>query len=83
MDNTSSEDRRLDAFFVNDLLLAYNTTLNDVGIGASLQVNNLFSERYESNGYTFGYAVDGLRMDSNNYFPQAGRHFMVGLTLKF
>ncbi len=83
MDNTSSEDRRLDAFFVNDLLLAYNTTLNDVGIGASLQVNNLFSERFESNGYTYGYAVDGLRMDSNNYFPQAGRHFMVGLTLKF
>ena len=83
MDNTSNESRRLDDFFVNDLLLAYNTTWKDMGIGASLQVNNLFSERYESNGYTYAYAVDGSRIDGNNYFPQAGRNFMVGLTLKF
>jgi iron complex outermembrane receptor protein len=45
-------------------------------------VNNLLNNRYETNGYTYGYILGGETVVENFYFPQAGRNFLVGLTLK-
>ncbi|HEY1007099.1 MAG TPA: TonB-dependent receptor, partial [Sphingobacteriaceae bacterium] len=84
LDNTSSKSRRIDPFFVSDLRLRYNTSLARVkNIGVTLLINNVFSERYEANGYTFSYRYDGTLTTENFYFPQATRNFMLGVNLKF
>lgn len=83
MDNTSNNNRSLDAFFVNDLRLGYNTSLGRVkNVGITLLVNNIFDELYESNGFTYSYISGGLHT-SNSYFPQATRNFLLSLNLKF
>ena len=84
LDNTSNEDRTLDAYWVNDLILAYG--LSDQGFlkhaSVKLMINNVLSERYSSNGYTFSY-IFGSKITENYYYPQAERNFLLGLDLKF
>ena len=84
LDNTSNESRRLDAFLINDLRLRYSTRfLAAKNIGITLLVNNLFSEVYESNGYTYSSLFTTNLVTENFYFPQAGRNFLIGVNLKF
>jgi iron complex outermembrane receptor protein len=84
LDNTSNEERRLDAFFVNDLRINYSIHTKYISeIGFTLAINNLFGEEYESNGYTWGYIAGGKHTVENFYFPQAGRNYLAGITLKF
>jgi iron complex outermembrane recepter protein len=84
LDNTSNSQRSLDAFFVNDLRLRYNTSFKGVkNIGITLMVNNVFSELYEANGYTFSYLYGGDFTTENFYYPQAPRNFLLALGLKF
>lgn len=84
LDNTSNKQRKLDAFFVNDLRLRYNTKLGAVkNLGLTFMVNNVFSELYEANGYTFSYVYGGSFTTENYYYPQATRNFLLGLGLKF
>lgn len=84
LDNTSNAQRRLDAFFVNDLRLGYNTSFRGLkNIGLTLMVNNVFSELYEANGYTFSYLAGGVFTTENYYYPQAPRNFLLSLSLKF
>ncbi|GAB3922839.1 TonB-dependent receptor [Larkinella terrae] len=84
MDNTSNENRKLDAYFVNDLRFIY--TLKPKGMNEitfSLLLNNVFAELYESNGYTFSYLSEGKTVTENYYYPQAGRNFLAGVRIKF
>lgn len=84
LDNTANAGRQLDAFLVNDLRLAYQFKTTAVkNIGLSLQVNNLFNELYEPNGYTYGFISGGQLNTYNNYFPQATRNFLFSLNAKF
>ncbi|MGD8427076.1 MAG: TonB-dependent receptor [Balneolaceae bacterium] len=85
MDNTQTVSRSLDPYLVNDLRLSYNWTDAPVAqrIEAALQVNNLFNETYESNGYTYGYIFGGNWQFYNYYYPQAGRNFLLQLSFKF
>ncbi|PKQ69758.1 TonB-dependent receptor [Raineya orbicola] len=85
LDNTQNENRKLDAFFVNDVRFAYTVPtfkgLKELRLG--LLVNNIFNEEYEPNGYTFGYIVGGQRLWENYYYPQAGTNFLLNVGLKF
>lgn len=85
LDNTSSKERSLDAFFVNNLRIGYTTSaLGARKVGLTLAVNNIFSEEYASNGYTWGHLnADGSRAHYNYYYPQATANFLFGLTLAF
>jgi iron complex outermembrane receptor protein len=84
LDNTSSADKKLDAFFVNDVRINYTIKTKFIKeIGFILAVNNLFNEQYESNGYTYGYIAGGQHTTENFYYPQAGINFMGGISLKF
>jgi iron complex outermembrane receptor protein len=84
LDNTSSASRKLDAFFVNDARINYTIQTKFIReISFILAVNNLFSEKYESNGYTYGYISGGAHITENFYYPQAGINFMAGIRLKF
>jgi iron complex outermembrane receptor protein len=46
-----------------------------------LLVNNVFNYLYENNGYTFGYISGGKTIRENYYFPQAGRNFLLRVTI--
>lgn len=84
MDNTSNESRSLDAFFVNDLRFRYNTSAGRIkNLGFTLLVNNVFSELYESNGYTYSYMLGNTLSTSNSYFPQATRNFLLSANFRF
>ena len=84
LDNTQNDTRKLDAFFVNDLRINYSFKTKYIrSIGITLAINNLFSEQYESNGYTWGYIYGGQRVVENFYYAQAGVNYMAGLSFKF
>jgi iron complex outermembrane receptor protein len=51
-------------------------------LSAGIQINNVLNTQFSSNGYTFGYISGGLQQ-FNYYFPQAGRNFMLMLSLRF
>ncbi len=83
LDNTSSEDRKIEAYLVNDVRLSYKTSLKGFKeLGINVLVNNVFNTEYSSNGYTYGY-IFGDRIQENFYYPQAGINFLAGLSLKF
>jgi iron complex outermembrane receptor protein len=66
------------------LLANYNfTALGIKNISATLQINNILNEKYETNGYTFGWMEGDTRKYYNFYFPQAPTNFMLGLNIKF
>ncbi|MBP6619047.1 MAG: TonB-dependent receptor [Leadbetterella sp.] len=83
LDNTSSNDRQLDAFFVNDLRIGFTPQIQALKeLNFSLMVNNILNHKYESNGYTYSYLYGG-RITENFVFPQAGINFLAGMRLRF
>lgn len=60
MTNSEQKDQSLDAYFVSNLLLGYTFRMQGLrNVRVGLTVNNLFSEKYENNGYAgSGYYVD-------------------------
>jgi len=83
LDNTSSKDRTLDPYFINNAGISYsfkNWGFKDIKIG--LMANNLFNYRYANNGYTWGYILGGTRVIENFVYPQAGRSFLIKLSLQ-
>ncbi|WP_448701108.1 TonB-dependent receptor [Mucilaginibacter sp. AW1-3] len=84
LDNTSNNTRALNSYFVNNVRVSYNFRIKSVkNIGLALLVNNVFSEKYETNGATYPDIESGQVMNYNYYFPQAPRHFLASLSLAF
>ncbi|MDD4191510.1 MAG: TonB-dependent receptor [Mangrovibacterium sp.] len=84
IDNTSSDDRKLNAWSVSNLKADYqlkNVLFEDVKL--HLMINNLFDEEYESNAWVYSYLYGGGRYKMDGYFPQAGIHFLAGITIRF
>lgn len=82
LDNTSSNDRKLNAYYISNLSINYSTAkwgVKQVKIG--VLVNNLFDYLYENNGYTWGYISGGRRIVENFYYPQAGRNILLRVTI--
>ena len=82
LDNTQNESRIVSAFFVNDLNISYKL-INKERCNALLQLYaiNVLDVKYEPNGYTYSYIYGGTTTTSNNYFPMAGRNFLVSLKI--
>ena len=85
LDNTASNDRRIDGFFVNNIRAAYHTSFWKLkNVGLTLLVNNVFNEKYSASGFTWGYYLsDTDRVSYNFYYPQATANFLLGLNVKF
>jgi len=86
LDNTQAKERSINPFFVNNVRFIYNFTAFGIqNIDLNLAVNNIFNEKYETNGYTYGGvdAVTGTRLYGNNYYPQATTNFLLGLNIRF
>jgi len=88
-DNTSSQDRKLDAYFVNNLKVDVNLFPSFAKrIGIQFMVNNLLDVEYENNAYGSSYYIKDSGGDYNYgswayYYPQAGTHFMTKLVMEF
>jgi len=84
IDNTSSEDRKLDGYFLNNLKLTYTVAQKFTReVNLHLMVNNLLDTEYENNAWVYSYHYEGSRYAMDGYFPQAGIHFLAGIDIKF
>lgn len=84
LDNTANENRKLDAYLVNDFRINFSQKLWKLkALEAAFLINNIFDVLYSSNGYTYSYYVGNDLVTENFYYPQAGRNFMGMITLKF
>lgn len=86
LDNTASDDKSVDAYFVNNLILKYSVACQKLkGIDFQLMVNNLFNEVYETNGYAWSefYEGENKRYNYKYLFPQAPVNYLASVTIKF
>ncbi|MDX1638723.1 MAG: TonB-dependent receptor [Balneolaceae bacterium] len=85
LDNTETESRSLDPYFVNDIRFGYNWTEIPFleAVQVTMQINNLLNHKYETNGYTFGWIAGGEERHFNYYYPQAGRNLLLQLQFRF
>lgn len=92
MSNVEAENSKLDSYFVNDFNVQYTWDEPWVFREVVLTglVNNIFNEKYVSNGYYFTFDVpnedipSGVQtLDGAGFYPQATTNFLLGLTLKF
>ena len=84
LDNTSNNDRKLNAFFLQDISCRYTFKWKKLKQGVLiLKLNNIWNKDYEPNGYTYSYFYGGVTSTENYYFPMAGTNFMMALNLKF
>ena len=84
IDNTSSESRILEPYFINDLRLSYTflpTFLKEISL--QLQLSNIFNVQYETNAWVYRYYESGNEGIYDGYFPQAGTHVMAGIRARF
>jgi len=91
MGNNDSETSKLDSYFVNDFNITYEIKPKSVfkSIILSGLVNNVFGEKYISNGYYYTYddtwSSPGITstIEGAGYYPQATTNFLIGAALKF
>jgi len=84
LDNTSNDDRAIAAYLTNDVRLAYDFRSDELKhVRLSLLVNNVFNMEYNANGYTWGYFYGADLYQQNNFYPQATRHFLASVSLRF
>ncbi len=83
LDNTSNKNRMLNDYYMQDVKATYSLkgkALSEVNF--YVQANNIFSKKYEPNGYTFNYINQGKLTTENFYFPMAPINFIVGINIK-
>jgi len=84
LDNTSFKYNSLDPYFVNDIKMTYSfSTSFFKAVRFHFDIQNIFSEQYETNGWVYNYLAGGNREVIDGYFPMAGINYMAGITLKF
>jgi iron complex outermembrane receptor protein len=84
LDNTESDERKLDPWFVNDLIINYRFDVNWArDLSLNFMLMNLTDYKYESNAWVYRYYYEGEEQVMNGFYPQAGIHFTVGIKLGF
>jgi len=89
--NVDSDFSKLDAYFINDLSVNYELKVNSFFKSVTLSglINNIFNEKYISNGYYYTYddtwsnPGNTTSIEGAGYYPQATTNFLIGMTLKF
>ena len=83
IDNTASTDRQLNKYWVTNLRISYLLTTKLFEVSFFTQINNLYNVDYITNAWVYTYYYNNELRTLDGYFPQAYRHFMVGLNLSF
>jgi iron complex outermembrane receptor protein len=82
LDNTGSDNRKLDPYFVNNLRFTYSPKVPHTGsFSLYLQLNNILNEQYETNGWVYRYHYNGQDQKMDGLFPQAGLNFIAGIRI--
>ena len=83
-DNTMNANRKIDPYFVNNLMIVYNPETSKLrGTGFQFLINNIFNRKYESNAYGGNWYTDGTEHTWSYFFPQAGTNFIMKINLIF
>lgn len=84
IDNTSDKNNQLNAYWFSDLRLQYRWETGFFkSVGLTFLVQNVFDQLYETNGWSYRYKYDGATYVDQGLYPQAGRNFLLGLTVDF
>ena len=84
IDNTSNDERTLDAYLINNVRFNYILKTNFIkNIDLFFTINNILNTQYETNAWVYRYYSANKHEVMDGYFPQAGRNIMAGLNLKF
>jgi len=82
IDNTSSIERSLHPYLVNNLQFTYHFKTNYLkNVGLNFSINNLLDEKYETNAWAYRYILGGEKFEQDGYFTQAGRNYMFSLKI--
>ncbi len=83
LDNTASNNRKLNGWYTQDAKAIYSFSNKAVkNVSIIFGVNNLFNKNYQPNGYTFSYYYNNALTTENFYLPMAGRTWIAGVQIK-
>ncbi len=86
IDNTSSLERSVDPYLVNDLGFSWSARQKKSGpqLQCRLMIRNILNEKYETHAWVYRAAFEGgEEYTDSGYFPQAGIHLVAGINLSF
>ena len=91
MGNIDAESSVLEAYNISDINAVYRWQPKGwiQSVEWSLLLNNLFNVAYVSNGYFYTYDDTWSNpnqiktIEGAGYYPQAGFHFLIGVTIVF
>ena len=83
LDNTANADRAIAGYNVGEFRASWQHACQQGSmIRLDFWVHNALNGVYSSNGYSYSYLYGDL-VTENFYYPQAGRHYSLGLTFDF
>lgn len=74
LDNTNNSTLKLPSYNILDFLASYQLNLDHYQLKIHFNLNNILNKMYINKGYVYD--------DTPYYFPQAGRNFMLGMSLR-
>ena len=84
LDNTSEKSRSIADYSLIDLRIRYVWTIKEHSeILFTLAIYNSLNRLYENNGYNYAYISSAALVNTNYYYPQAGRNFLAGIGFRF
>jgi iron complex outermembrane receptor protein len=83
-DNTMSDQRVIEPYFVNNVQFDYTLPIKKLNaISLRFNINNIFNTMYSSNAYGGVWYEQGLEKTWAYYYPQAGRNYMGSICISF
>ena len=84
IDNTSDLENSIDPYTFSDLRIRYVFRPGFAReVALTLLARNLLDAQFETNAWSYRYIFDGDVALDQGYFPQAGRNFLMGVTVGF
>lgn len=84
LDNTQNKNKEIPSYTLFSLFANYPVSISaNTSLSFKVGIYNLLNNHYENNGYTYSYINGGQYINDNYYFPQAGRNFLFGVSLKY
>jgi iron complex outermembrane receptor protein len=84
LDNSSLQERALDAFANQDISASYEFAKKaNRSFLLTARINNITNQKYVPNGYSYAYVYGGETITANGYYPMATINYLIGITIKF
>ncbi|MCO6489232.1 MAG: TonB-dependent receptor [Phaeodactylibacter sp.] len=84
IDNTSDRENSIDPYTFSDLRIRYVFRPGFAReVALTLLARNIFDALFETNAWSYRYIYDGSVALDQGFFPQAGRNFLMGVTVGF